>query len=219
MGDRGSSEGGVVALYSYWRSSCSYRVRIALAHKGIAYEYRPVNLIRDGGEQHKEDYARLNPLEVVPTILIDGTAIGQSVAILEYLEETRPERPLLPKDAVPRAQVRQLVMIICADTQPAQNLLVLKEVGEERKNDWARKFITRGLQAYEKLAQQTAGKYSVGDEVTLADVALVPQLYNAHRFDVDLSSFTTILRIEEALQQLSAFRAAHPDAQPDAQRS
>lgn len=217
-----SSASGKVVLYSYWRSSCSYRVRIALAFKGVEYEYRAVNLIKDGGEQYKEEYARLNPMTAVPTLLLadEGVSISQSVAILEYLEETRPEPALLPKSAVSRAKVRQLVQIICADTQPLQNLPVLAAAGgtdAARKADWARKWISRGLLAYEKIVAETAGKYSVGDEVTLADLALVPQLYNARRFNVDLSVLPTVLLIEEALLQLPAFQAAHPDAQPDAQ--
>lgn len=217
-------------LYSYWRSSCSYRVRIALALKGIDYEYRAVNLAaKGGGEQHQTEYERLNPMKAVPTLLIDGAAIGQSVAILEYLEETRPEPALLPAAgqgataAVQRAKVRQLVSIICADTQPLQNSSVLAAIAgddEEGKAAFARKWIERGLRAYEKTIETTAGRYSVGDEVTLADLALVPQLYNARRFGIDVTTaFPALARIDEALQQLPAFRAAHPDAQIDAPAS
>jgi maleylacetoacetate isomerase len=209
-----------VVLYSYWRSSCSYRVRIALAFKQIPYRYHAVNLIKDGGEQLKDEYAHLNPMKVVPSLLIDGVVLNQSVAILEYLEETRPGPVSLlpPKDKpVLRARARQIVNIIVADTQPLQNLKVLNMVGEDRKMAWAKHWIQNGLQGVEKVLQETAGKYCVGDQVTFADLALVPQIYNARRFGVDLEPFPIIRRVTEALEQLPEFQAAHPDAQPDKQ--
>ncbi|HET6346539.1 MAG TPA: maleylacetoacetate isomerase, partial [Myxococcota bacterium] len=162
-------------LYNYWRSSSSWRVRIALAHKGLAYEYVPVNLIRDGGEQHRESYVGLNPMGEVPTLTFeeDGqtVALAQSMAILEYLEERHPDPPLLPREPVRRAKVRQLANMVNAGIQPLQNLAVLSYVeGALRgdKNAWAAHWIERGLVALEKEAHRTAGKAMVGDDVSFA---------------------------------------------------
>mmetsp|Transcript_20343 Transcript_20343/g.34715 ORF Transcript_20343/g.34715 Transcript_20343/m.34715 type:complete len:215 (+) Transcript_20343:49-693(+) len=207
-----------IILHSYWRSSCSWRVRIALAHKKIKYQYKAVHLLNDGGEQFKPDYVKLNPSKEVPTLEIDGHAICQSVAILEYLEETRPENPLLPTNPIEKAKVRQLVNIVASDTQPVQNLRVLLYAMSKGadKLEWGKHWITKGFEAFEQVVASTAGQYCVGDQVTLADVALVPQVYNANRFGVDMSQFPTINRIHAALEELDAFKAAHPDVQPDA---
>lgn len=205
-------------LYSYFRSSASWRVRIALAYKQIDYEYRAVNLIKDGGEQKQAAYMALNPSGLVPALHIDGHTLGQSVAILEYLEEARPDAPrLLPRDLFQRAVVRQMVNIIAADTQPVQNLRVLNHVEQigGNKVDWAKHWITLNFHSLETLLVRHAGQCCVGDDLSLADVCLVPQVGNANRFGVDLATFPTIQRLAASLQQRPEFKAAHPDVQPD----
>ncbi|KAJ2714685.1 Glutathione S-transferase zeta-1 [Coemansia spiralis] len=200
-------------LYTYFRSSSAARVRIALHHKGIAYESRPVNLVR--GEQLADAYARLNPASLVPLLVIDGHALAQSVAILEYLEETRPDRPLLPSDPVLRAQVRAIVGAICSDTQPLQNLRVLKTLPEDQRTAHAHYVIARGLAVVEAMLETTAGTFCVGDEVSLADCCLVPQVINARRFGVDISRYPHIQAIDERASALDAFQKAHWSQQPD----
>jgi maleylpyruvate isomerase len=210
-------------LYGFWRSSCSWRVRIALAHKGLDYEYVPVNLARDGGEQYKEEYGAVNPSRQVPVLEIDvGGAtlrLAQSLAIMEFLDERYPAPPLLPADRYLRARARQLAEIVNAGIQPFQNTSVTKFVKEELGGDeraFARRFIERGLAAFQAVAEETAGRYCVGDEVTLADACLVPQLHHARRFGVDLGTLPLLSRIEEACMALPAFQAAHADRQADA---
>ncbi|KAJ2357678.1 Glutathione S-transferase zeta-1 [Coemansia sp. RSA 2618] len=200
-------------LYTYYRSSSAARVRIALNFKNIAYESRPINLA--AGEQLSEIYTSQNPEALVPYMLIDGHAISQSVAILEYLEETRSEKPLLPKDPAQRAQVRSIVGAICSDIQPLQNLRVLKTLPKDTQVAHAHGVITRGLTVVEKMLERCAGKFCVGDQVTLADCCLIPQLGNAHRFGVDLSPFPHIQRVETNTGLLDAFRQAHWTQQPD----
>ncbi|XP_077995663.1 maleylacetoacetate isomerase-like isoform X2 [Glandiceps talaboti] len=200
-------------LYSYFRSSCSWRVRTALALKGIEYETKGVNLLKS--EQLSDNYSGANPMQQVPTLDIDGHKLTQSLAILEYLEETRPDPPLLPKDPAERAVTRQISETIASGIQPIQNLAVLKYVGDEKKAEWGRYWIDRGFQGLEKMLVNTAGKYCVGDQVTMADLCLVPQIYNANRFKVDMSQFPTISRINDALSQLDAFKTSHPSNQPD----
>eukprot|EP00455_Lapot_gusevi_P006838 TRINITY_DN1293_c0_g1_i3.p2 TRINITY_DN1293_c0_g1~~TRINITY_DN1293_c0_g1_i3.p2 ORF type:complete len:221 (+),score=73.69 TRINITY_DN1293_c0_g1_i3:64-726(+) len=209
-----------VVLYSYWRSSCSWRVRIALNLKNIPYRYEAVHLVR--GEQLADQYTQLNSMKELPTLVIDGHTLGQSRAIIEYLDETRPEVSLLPQDPYLRAKARQLAEIISSDTQPVQNLRVLNKAGgsdNEKKAEWAKHFITLGLQGFEAEVSKTAGTYCVGDAITVADLCLVPQLYNARRFGVDLSAFPTSLRIEQQLQSHPAFQAAYPTQQPDCPES
>ncbi|KAJ3636748.1 hypothetical protein MTP99_000262 [Tenebrio molitor] len=202
-------------LYSYWRSSCSWRVRIALNLKEIPYDIKPVSLIKAGGEQHSNEFREINPMEQVPALQIDGATLVESLSILSYLEETRPQRPLLPPDVVKRAKVREICEVIASGIQPLQNLVVLIHVGEEKKNEWAQHWINRGFRAVEKLLSASAGKYCVGDEITLADCCLIPQVFNARRFHVDLRPFPIILRIDRELENHPAFRAAHPSNQPD----
>jgi maleylpyruvate isomerase len=205
-------------LYSYWRSSASWRVRIGLGMKGLEYEYVPVNLVREGGEQHKPDYHALNPMEQVPTLeLDDGRLLAQSLAILEYLDETHPEPALMPRDPYLRARVRQLAELVNAGIQPLQNTgpqQRLKALGVDEVA-WSRHFIAQGLLAMAATAEATAGRFLVGDAPTLADVCLVPQLYNARRFGVDLSLIPLLGRIEAACLELEAFQLAQPDRQPD----
>ncbi|XP_065058738.1 maleylacetoacetate isomerase-like isoform X1 [Rhopilema esculentum] len=200
-------------LYSYFRSSSSWRVRIALAIKEIEYEYKAIHLVK--GEQLADNYKEINPQCLIPTLLIDGQKLTQSLSIIEYLDETRPNPPLLPKDALKRSQARTLALIIGADIQPVQNLRVLKAVGDDRKMEWGKNVIDNGFEAFEKALQSTAGKYCIGDEVTIPDLFLVPQVYNANRFKVDMSRFPTIARINDELSKLEPFQVSHPSQQPD----
>jgi len=202
-------------LYSYFRSSCSWRVRIALALKGIEYEYKPINLLKS--EQQSDEYKAENPQGCVPAFVVDGHVMSQSVSIMEYLDEAYPATvALLPKgDAMKRAEVRRLSLIIAADIQPIQNLRVLKYVGAEMKMDFGKWVIESGFKVFEKNLENTAGKYCYGDEVTMADLCLVPQVYNANRFKVDMLQFPHINRVHEELMKIEAFQAAHPSKQPD----
>jgi maleylpyruvate isomerase len=211
-------------LYNYWRSSASWRVRIALGYKGIPYEYRAVDLVSEGGEQYSPTYvAEINPLSQVPVLELDDgphpRRVAQSLAIMEYLEERFPEPALLPSDPWLRARARQLAEIVNAGIQPFQNTPTLGYVKTSLRGDpsaWLRHFLERGLRALERSARETAGTFLVGAHPTIADVCLIPQLYSARRFDVPLTSFSTLVRVEEACQSLPAFAAAHPDRQPDA---
>jgi maleylpyruvate isomerase len=211
----------MIRLHNYFRSSASWRVRIALLYKQIPFEYVPVNLIRDGGEQHTEAYRTVNPLGAVPTLEIDGLRLSESLAILEYLEETRPTPPLLPSTPALRAQARRAAEAVNAGIQPLQNLRVLSHVqttfgvGDEGRKAWAGHFNAVGLTALERLVQQTAGRYVIGDQITVADVCLAPQLYSARRFGVDVQQFPTLLAIETELMKHPAFAGAVPSKQPD----
>uniref|UniRef100_A0A8C2IFY1 Maleylacetoacetate isomerase n=1 Tax=Cyprinus carpio TaxID=7962 RepID=A0A8C2IFY1_CYPCA len=201
-------------LYGYFRSSCSWRVRIAFALKGIEYEQKPVNLIKDGGQQLTDQFKAINPMQQVPAVTIDGITLSQSLAIIQYIEETRPEPRLLPADPKQRGQVRIICDIIASGIQPLQNLYVLQKIGAE-KVQWAQHFINRGFEALEPILKQTAGKYCVGDEISMADICLVPQVYNAERFKVDMSQFPTIRRLNQTLTEIDAFKVSHPSCQPD----
>jgi maleylpyruvate isomerase len=210
-------------LYSYWRSSSSWRVRIVLAYKNIAYEYAAVNLAPNSAHHFSEDSAP-NPLRQVPVLEWQegerSLRLTQSVAIAEYLEERYPNPPLLPQAALARARVRQVVEIINSGIQPLHNSGTLADLrslsDEERVQAFARSKIERGLSALEALALAHAGRFSVGDSPTLADVFLVPQLYVARRFRVELIPYPKLGEIEGALSSLPAFERAHPDRQPDA---
>jgi len=208
-------------LYNYWRSSSSWRVRIALAHKGLPYEYVAVNL--RSGEQHEPTYVQLNPTHTVPLLQVEDGGqvrlIHQSVAIIEYLEERYPDRPrLLPDSPAERAFVRELVELVNSGIQPYQNLQVLQKVKRDYQGDetaWARHFITQGLRGVEARVR-SHGTFCAGSDVTLADVFLIPQLYGARRFGVDLAEFPGLTRVEAACEALAAFQQAHADRQPDA---
>ncbi|MBA2077411.1 maleylacetoacetate isomerase [Rhodanobacter sp. PCA2] len=213
-----------LVLYGYWRSSAAYRVRIALALKGLPWENRPVHLVKDGGQQHAADYASMNPQQLVPSLRDGDRVLTQSLAIMEYLEETRPRPPLLPADAGGRARVRVLAQAVACDIHPLGNLRVLQYlerelgVGEAQRGAWVRHWIAAGFAAMEAMLAGDAatGRYCHGDTPGLADACLVPQVYNAHRWKVALDDYPTIARIAAACGELDAFRAAAPEAQPDA---
>ncbi|XP_073340575.1 maleylacetoacetate isomerase isoform X1 [Pagrus major] len=201
-------------LHGYFRSSCSWRVRIAFALKGVEYDQVPVNLIRDGGQQLTQEYKTLNPMQQVPAVEIDGITLSQSLAVIQYIDETRPGPRLLPADPKKRAQVRMISDLIASGIQPLQNLYVIQKIGAE-KMQWSQHFIDRGFQALEPILKQTAGKYCVGDEISMADICLVPQVYNAERFKVDVGQYPTIKRLNQALLEIEAFKVSHPSRQPD----
>ncbi|GAB3022393.1 maleylacetoacetate isomerase [Bowmanella dokdonensis] len=215
-----------IRLYGYWRSSASYRVRIALHLKDIPFEHQSVHLVRDGGEQHLRSYQGLNPSALVPTLVDEDEDIilNQSLAIIEYLDEKYDTGPaLLPEHKLQRARVRALAYDVAADIQPLANLRVLQylerefDADAEGKAVWARYWIEKGFTGIEKRLQTTAGKYCFGFDLTLVDVCLVPQVYNALRFGVDMADYPLIQRIAENCNKLEAFSRAAPENQPDAQ--
>ena len=204
-------------LYDYWRSSAAYRVRIALNLKGVDYESRPVDLRDDA--QKSADYRALNPQGLVPMLEIDGHRLMQSVAIINYLDLRYPNQPLLPAAAAERAHVVAMAMAIACDIHPLNNLRVLKYLknalghSQDEVDAWYRHWLTEGLPAIEAMAAPQAGKFLFGNAPTGADVCLIPQLYNARRFDVPLDAYPTLLRAEDNANQMEAFAAAHPDRQ------
>jgi maleylacetoacetate isomerase len=208
-------------LYNYFRSSASYRVRIALALKGLDYTYHSVHLTKN--EQLSESYAAVSASRLVP-LLKDGDALlTQSLAICEYLEETHPEPPLLPRDALGRARVRALSLDVACEIHPLNNLRVLRylvrdmKVSEDDKNRWYRHWVETGLEAVERqLASPATGRYCHGDTPTLADVSLVPQIHNAQRFECRLDHVPTVMRIFEACMKLPAFDGTQASKCPDA---
>lgn len=211
-------------LYGYWRSSAAYRVRIALHLKELPYRDVPVHLARDGGEQHGAAYRSINPQQLVPALRVGGALLTQSLAIIDYLEELHPAPPLLPADALGRARVRALAQVVACDTHPLGNLRVLQRLTEQFGADeaarlvWSQHWIATGLDALEAmLADDPAtGTYCHGDAPGLADACLVPQVYNARRWQLDLARWPSIARIDAACATLDAFRRAHPSMQPDA---
>ena len=207
-------------LYDYYRSSAAYRVRIALNLKGVEYESRPVNLLE--GQQKSDTYRAINPQGFVPMLEIDGHRLTQSLAILNYLDLRFPNQPLIPASAAERVHVVALAMMVACDIHPLNNLRVLKylkgELGhsQEEVDAWYAHWIIEGLGPLEAMAAPKAGKFLCGDAPTAADVCLVPQLYNARRFSLDLSPYPTVVRIEAACLALPEFADARPEAQPDA---
>ena len=216
----------MLKLYGYWRSSAAYRVRIALNLKGLAYESVPVHLVKDGGQQHGADYRALNPQGLLP-LLVDeengGVRIAQSLAIIEYLEEIFPVPTLLPADPAERAQVRALALHLACDVHPLNNLRVLQYlsselgVAEEAKNTWYRHWVALGLAAVEEGLAVFDGRLSLGERPGYLEACLIPQLYNARRFNCDLAAYPRIVAMAACCELLEAFQLAMPEAQADAQ--
>jgi maleylacetoacetate isomerase len=212
-------------LYGYFRSSAAFRARIALNLKGIKPELRFVHLLKDGGHQHTDEYRAINPQELVPTLVHDGHAIGQSLAIIEYLDEIVPEPPLLPADPAGRARVRQLAYAVACEMHPLNNLRVLRYLKRTLHQDdehilqWQRHWIELGFAALEVLLANSpdTGRFCHGDQPTLADICLIPQMANARRVNLDLSPYPTLVRIEETALAHPAFEAALPKNQRDAE--
>jgi len=217
-------------LYSYWRSSCSWRCRIVLNILNIPFEYRAIHLIKNGGENHLDSFHKLNPAEKIPVLeFLDSQSnkivnISESSAIIEFLVENFKSKSssacLLPEDAILRAKTRTLYNHVACNIQPIQNLPVLNKVAESNINkiDWANFWITKGLEGLEELVKDSRGNYCVGDSVTLADVYLIPQLYNARRFNVQVEKFVNLLEIEANLREIEEFVKAIPENQPDAEK-
>ncbi|MEM7741095.1 MAG: maleylacetoacetate isomerase [Pseudomonadota bacterium] len=210
-------------LYSYWRSGTSYRVRLALAFKGVTIEIVPVNLLQR--EHRAPEFLEINPQGLVPALeLDDGTIISQSPAIIEYIDDVMPGPPLFPDEPVARANVRQMAALIGCDVHPLQNLRILnylkQPLGHDNENvqGWARHWIGEGFMALERLAQTIApqANFLLGDNVTAAECYLIPQLFGARRYGLDVSPYPRLLEVEQAVQSLSEAERAHPDQQPDA---
>ncbi|MCC5826633.1 maleylacetoacetate isomerase [Alkalimonas sp.] len=210
-------------LYGYWRSSAAYRVRIALAWKGMTYESIPVHLVKEGGQQHQAAYQTLNPAELVPTLVDNELTLNQSLAIVEYLDAIQPEPSLLPAEPKQTALVRAMALDIACDIHPLNNLRVLQyltgplQLSEQQKMAWIHHWLNTGFQALEQRLQQCAGRFCFGDTVSLADICLVPQVYNALRFGLDMAPYPTIQAIYQQCNSLEAFAYAAPEVQADAQ--
>lgn len=215
----------MITFYGYFRSSAAYRCRIALNLKNISYNFSSIHLRRNGGEQNKADYLAINPQGLVPALEVDGIVLTQSLAIIEYLDEVYPAPALLPHDAIGRAHVRAFAEIIACDTHPLQNLRVLQylkhEFGQSQDatDKWCQNWLSKGLLACEKILEKQNHKFdfAFGDSPGLADICLIPQLYAADRFHVDLSDMPRLKMIREACEALPAFANAHPDRQPDSE--
>lgn len=213
----------MIKLYSYFRSSAAFRVRIALNLKGVPHEIVPIHLLKDGGEQFAEHYVRTNPLSLIPALEDSGQVLFQSLAIIEYLEERYPEPALLPSDPLSRAYVRAVALSIACDIHPLNNLRVLRYlvrelgVSDQDKDVWYRHWVELGLGQLERVVASSgrAGRFALGDKVTIADLAIVPQLFNARRFNCDLAKAPTLNGIADRCLQLDAFMRAEPSAQPD----
>lgn len=209
-------------LYSYFRSSAAYRVRIALNLKGLDYKVVPVHLLNQGGEHRAEAYRQINPSALVPALTDADFSLGQSMSILEYLEETQAQIPLLPADARMRAHIRAFCQSIACEIHPLNNLRVLQylsqtlQVSDTEKSNWYSHWITEGFTTLEALLQDSPGQFCFNDTPTLADCCLIPQVYNAKRFHIDLSDFPKIESIYTHCSTLSPFQQAAPEAQPDA---
>ncbi len=212
-------------LYSYWRSSAAWRVRIALSWKGIPHGTVPVHLLRGGGEQHADSYHEVNPQERVPALEDEGRVLAQSLAILEYLEDTHPEPPLLPVDFAGRAIVRQMALLVACEIHPLQNIRVLQYLrgplgqGDGPVAEWVRHWVGQGFAALEELARRhgDGAGHLYGGTVTMADVCLVPMMYNARRYHLDLKPYPALVAIDAQLMTLPAFFTTRPEAQPDAE--
>lgn len=211
----------MLKLYSYFRSSASYRVRIGLNWKGLHYEYIPVHLLKDGGQQHKPEYRKVNPMGHVPALDHEGFLVAESVAILDYVDQMFPMKPLFLSHPKEKARVLQVCEVINSGIQPLQNLKVNqyqeKELGmsKEQVASWNQHWITRGLESLEKMLQTSAGTYCFGGEFSAADCFLVPQCFAARRFGVKVENYPIVARIEAACLKLEPVQRAHPEKQPD----
>ena len=209
-----------LVLHSYWRATAPYRVRIGLNLKGVAYDYAPVNLLK--AEQNADPYTGLNRQELLPALETgDGHVLTQSLAILEWLDETHPEPPLLPKDPFDRATVRAMAALVACDIHPLNNLRIQKQLTELGVDDagrtlWTQRWINDGFRALEPLVARHGAGFAFGDAPTLADCLLIPQVYSAERYAVDLSPYPAIRAVAQRAAEHPAFQAAHPDQQPDA---
>lgn len=214
----------MIKLYGYWRSTAAYRVRLALNIKQVSYSQQSVHLVKDGGEQYKPEYQSINPQGLVPTLVDDGFAIGQSLAILEYLEEKYPQRSLLPVTPAERAVARQLCQIIACDLHPLNNLRILKylsnelKISDADKSKWYHHWLAEGFGAFDKLLAKSdlTGPYCLGGELSMADVCLIPQIYNADRFDFSMDAYPRLQEIKQNCLKLTRFQDAIPENQPDA---
>lgn len=212
-------------LYSYFRSSASYRVRIALALKELEFQYEAVHLLKDGGQQLAPEYRRVNPDGIVPALEDGPEVLTQSLAIIEYLDEVHPEPPLLPRSAADRAYVRSVALQVACEIHPVDNLRVLKYlknnfgISDEQKSQWYRHWIDVGFGSLEArlTAEKRVGDFAFGDTPTVADICLVPQIWNARRFDIPLDSYPTLNRLANNAMALNAFKHAEPSNQPDAE--
>ncbi len=212
-------------LYTYFRSSAAFRVRIALNLKGVVPDYKFIHLLKDGGQQHARAYAAVNPQEIVPTLAHDGHTLGQSLAIIEYLDEIHPEPPLLPKEPLARARVRQIADVVACDIHPVNNLRVQQYLrrtlghNDEELSAWVHHWIALNFDALEALlsSSRDTGTFCHGDTPTLADICLIPQMANARRANMDVAVWPTLHRIEQIALALPAFDRALPANQPDAE--
>lgn len=212
-------------LYSYWRSSASYRVRMALNLKNLDYDIRPIHLVRNGGEQHRTDFLKINPQGLVPCLIHEKTVLTQSLAIIEYLDERFPDPPLMPPDAAGRARARMIAQSIACDLHPLNNLRVLHYLDsragldDRARMDWYRHWTENGLRAVEALLRETPkrARFCLGEQPGLADCCLLPQVYNARRFDCSLRGCDRILAICERLEADQRIEKARPENQPDAE--
>jgi len=212
----------MITLYDYFRSTAAYRVRIALNLKGIDYRQAPVNLLK--GEDGETGYRTVNPQGLVPALEVDGNVLQQSLAICEYLDEVQPDPPLLPGDPLQRARIRALAQMVACDIHPVNNLRILKYltgklgVSEDQKLAWYHHWIEEGFRPIEQMLQSSPGDtgFCLGEQVSLADICLVPQVYNARRFELDLAPYPRIVAVEQHCLSLDAFERARPENQPDA---
>jgi maleylacetoacetate isomerase len=207
-------------LYNYFRSSTSYRARIALELKNVAYEYKAVHLLNNGGEQYSESYKALNPLSEVPCLIHQGKALSQSIAILEYLDEVVPQNSLYPKNSFDKAIVRQMVETVNCGLHPFSNLKVLQYLkgegfNQEQTQKWIHHWMHIGLSAMNTLVQTHGKNFCFGDSVTAADICLIPHLFTSRRFEVNLDNYPALLHVEKNCLALNAFKNAHPFVQPD----
>lgn len=213
-----------LTLYSYWRSSAAYRVRIGLNLKGLEYGIVPVHLVKGGGQQHADSYRQMNPQELVPTLCHGQRQLTQSLAILEYLDEVWPEPSLLPATARERQRARELALLVACDIHPLNNLRVLQyfdrewNVPQPERDNWVQHWIKTGFTAMEVMlaGHPSTGEFCEGNAPTIADCCLIPQVYNARRYGIDMGAYPTITRIETHCLTLPAFDAARPEQQPDA---